>query len=167
MDGYFVITFLQYLFRISFATTSFWDDERCKTSCRSVAITKMHLLSDDKIISELLTSSKQCFAYSNMSSVSRFLLSEFFRILLWKLIGIFERSDFRETVFLWSARIQGVEFETIRKERFECILVNIFLFIVRYFFVVCIRSSKSAVFQVFIISLSAIFYTIDDILIFQ
>ena len=44
------------------------------------------------------------------------------------------------------------------------VLIHIFLFIVRYFFVVCIRSSKSAVFK---ISLSAIFHTIDYFLIFQ
>ena len=44
------------------------------------------------------------------------------------------------------------------------VLIHIFLFIVRYFFVACIRSSKSAVFK---ISLSAIFHTIDDFRIFQ
>ena len=43
------------------------------------------------------------------------------------------------------------------------VLVHISLFIVRYFFVVCIRSSKSVVFK---ISLSAIFHRIDDFLIF-
>ena len=42
------------------------------------------------------------------------------------------------------------------------VLIHIFLFIVRHFFVVCILSSKSAVFK---ISLS--FHTIDDFLIFQ
>ena len=45
------------------------------------------------------------------------------------------------------------------------VLVHIFLFIVRYFFLVCIRSSKSAVFK--ISSFPAIFHTIDDFLIFQ
>ena len=44
------------------------------------------------------------------------------------------------------------------------VLVHISLFIVRYFFVVCIRFSKSAVFR---ISLSTIFHTIDDFLIFK
>ena len=44
------------------------------------------------------------------------------------------------------------------------LLVHTSLFIVRYFFIVCIRSSKSAVFK---ISLSAIFHTIDDFLILQ
>ena len=44
------------------------------------------------------------------------------------------------------------------------VLIYIFLLIVRYFFVVCIRSAKSAVFKV---SLSAIFHTVDDFLIFQ
>ena len=44
------------------------------------------------------------------------------------------------------------------------VLIYIFLFIVRYFFVVCIRSAKSAVFK---ISLSAIFHMVDDFLIFQ
>ena len=44
------------------------------------------------------------------------------------------------------------------------VLVRIFLIIVEYFFVVCIRSSKSAVCK---ISLSAVFRTIDDFLIFQ
>ena len=58
----------------------------------------------------------------------------------------------------------SVEFETVRKEWFEYVLVHIFLFIVAYYFVICIRSSKSAV---FIISLSVIFHTIDDILMFQ
>ena len=58
----------------------------------------------------------------------------------------------------------GVELGTVRKEWFEYVLVHIFLFIVRYFFVVCNGSSESAV---FIIYLSAIFYTIDDVLIFQ
>ena len=43
-------------------------------------------------------------------------------------------------------------------------LVYISLFIVRYFFVVCIRSSKSALFK---ISLRAILHTIDDFVIFQ
>ena len=53
----------------------------------------------------------------------------------------------------------SIELGTVKRES-----VHIFLFIVRYFFVVCIGSSKSVV---FIISLSAIFSTIDDILIFQ
>ena len=44
------------------------------------------------------------------------------------------------------------------------VLIHIFLFIVRYFFTVSIRSSKSAVSE---ISLSAIFHTIDYFLIFQ
>ena len=44
------------------------------------------------------------------------------------------------------------------------VLIHIFLFIVRCSFVVCISSSKLAVFK---ISLSAIFHTIDDFLIFQ
>ena len=47
---------------------------------------------------------------------------------------------------------------------FTIVLVHIFLFIARYFLVICIRSSKSAVFK---ISLLAIFHTIDDFLIFQ
>ena len=44
------------------------------------------------------------------------------------------------------------------------ILVHIFLLIVRYVFVSCNRSAKSAVFKT---SLSVIFHTIDDFLIFQ
>ena len=63
-----------------------------------VAVTKMHLFLDAKIISELPKSSKKCFAslsvYSNMSSrTSFFLVSEFLRMLLWKSLGTFQRSD--------------------------------------------------------------------------
>ena len=87
--------------RISFASAYSWDYNRCKSSCRWVPVTQMHLFSDDKIISELRKSSRQCFAlfsiYSIMSSVSRFffllLLSEFLRMLLWKSLGTFERSN--------------------------------------------------------------------------
>ena len=71
----------------------------------------------------------------------------------------------RQTGFLVGCGNTGsVDLGIVRKEWFENVLVHIFLFIVRYFFVVCIRSSKSIV---FIISLSTIFYTIDGILIFQ
>ena len=71
----------------------------------------------------------------------------------------------RQTGFLMECGNRGgVELGTVRKEWFEYVLVHIFLFIVRYFFVVCNGSSESAV---FIIYLSAIFYTIDDVLIFQ
>ena len=71
----------------------------------------------------------------------------------------------RQTGFLMECGNRGgVELGTVRKEWFEYVLVHIFLFIVRYFFVVCNESSESAV---FIIYLSAIFYTIDDVLIFQ
>ena len=66
---------------------------------------------------------------------------------------------------LWSVGKQGsVELGTVGKEWFEYVLVRIFLFLVKYFFVVFIGFSKSAV---FIISLSAIFYMIDGMLIFQ
>ena len=72
--------------RISFVSASSWDDERCKSSCRSVAVIKINLFSDDEIISELPRSSRQCFVYflvySNMNLISRFLLLEFLRILL-------------------------------------------------------------------------------------
>ena len=71
----------------------------------------------------------------------------------------------RQTGFLMECGNRGgVELGTVRKEWFEYVLVHIFLFIVRYFFVVCNGSSESAV---FIIYSSAIFYTIDDVLIFQ
>ena len=71
----------------------------------------------------------------------------------------------RQTGFLTKCGNTGsVELGTIRKEWFEYVLVHIFLFIVKYFFVVCTGSSKSAV---FIISLAATFYTIDDFLMFQ
>ena len=70
----------------------------------------------------------------------------------------------RQTGFLMECGNRGgVELGTVRKEWFEYVLVHIFLFIVRYFFVVFNGSSESAV---FIIYLSAIFYTIDDVLIF-
>ena len=49
--------------RISFVSASSWDDERCKSSCRSVAVIKINLFSDDEIISELPRSSRQCFVY--------------------------------------------------------------------------------------------------------
>ena len=72
--------------RINFVSAFSLDEEICKSSCRSVAVTKIHLFSDNKIISELPKSSRQCFAYfllySNMSLISLFLLSEFLRILL-------------------------------------------------------------------------------------
>ena len=72
--------------RISFVSAFSWDVEICKSSCRSVAVPKIHLFSADKIISEFSKSSRQCFAYfliySNMSLISRFLLPEFLRILL-------------------------------------------------------------------------------------
>ena len=71
----------------------------------------------------------------------------------------------RQTGFLMECRNTGsVELGTVKKKLFKYVLVHIFRFIVRYFFVVTIRSSKSAV---FIISLSAIFHTIDDVLTFQ
>ena len=44
------------------------------------------------------------------------------------------------------------------------VLVHIFLSNVSCFFIICIQSAKSAAFK---ISLSAIFHTIDDFLIFQ
>ena len=44
------------------------------------------------------------------------------------------------------------------------VLVHIFLSNVSCFFIICSQSAKSAVFK---ISLSAIFHTIDDFLIFQ
>ena len=70
----------------------------------------------------------------------------------------------RQIDFLMECGNTGsVELGTVRKEWFEYVLVLIFPFIVRYFFVVCIGSSKSVV---SIISLSATFYMIDDILIF-
>ena len=52
--------------RTSFFSASSWDDERCKSLCRSVAVTKMHLLSDDKINSELPESSSQFFDFFNI-----------------------------------------------------------------------------------------------------
>ena len=52
--------------RTSFVSASSWDDERCKSLYRSVAVTEMHLLSDDKINSELPESSSQCFAFFNI-----------------------------------------------------------------------------------------------------
>ena len=54
--------------------------------CRSVAVIKINLFSDDKIISELPKSSRKCYVYfliySNMSLISRFLLLKFLNILL-------------------------------------------------------------------------------------
>ena len=35
--------------RISFASAFSWDVEICKSSCRSVAVTKIHLFSGDNI----------------------------------------------------------------------------------------------------------------------
>ena len=76
----------------------------------------------------------------------------------------------RQTGFLMECTNTGsVGLGTVRKEWFEYVLIHISLFIVSLFtvhrfFVVCIRSSKSAV---FIISLSVMFYTIDDILLLQ
>ena len=67
----------------------------------------------------------------------------------------------RQTGFFMECRnTKSVELENVRKKWFE----YVFLFIVRYFSVVCIGSSQSAL---FIMSLSTIFYTIDDILKFQ
>ena len=67
--------------RISFVSASSWDDKRCKSSWLSVAVTKMHLIVDDKIILELPKSSKQYFAslsiYSNMSSITCFWYQSF------------------------------------------------------------------------------------------
>ena len=50
------------------------------------------------------------------------------------------------------------------QNNYTLVLVYIFLFIVRLFFVVCIRSSKSVVFK---ISLSSIFHAINVFLLFQ
>ena len=61
----------------------------------------------------------------------------------------------RQTDFLMKCENRvGVELGTVRKEWFEYVLVHIFLFIVRYFFVVFNGSSESAVFLIY---LSAIF----------
>ena len=46
--------------RISFVSAFSWDVVLCKSSCRSVAVTKIHLFSGDKTISELSKSSRQC-----------------------------------------------------------------------------------------------------------
>ena len=47
---YFIIS---WACRISFVSISSWDDEKCKSFCHSVAVTKMHLFSDDEINLEL------------------------------------------------------------------------------------------------------------------
>ena len=73
-------------------------------------------------------------------------------------------ADRQTDFFMECGNAGSVVLGTVRKEWFKYVLVHIFRFIVRYFSVVSIRSSKSAV---LIISLSAIFHTIDDILIFQ
>ena len=70
--------------RINFVSTASHDD-RCKCSCLSVAVAKIHLFLDNKIISELVKCSKQYFVslsiYSDMSPINRFFLSECLRIL--------------------------------------------------------------------------------------
>ena len=67
--------------RTSFVSASSWDDKTCKSSWRSVAVTKTHLIVDDKMILELSKSSKQYFVslsiYSNMSSVTCFWYQSF------------------------------------------------------------------------------------------
>ena len=58
----------------------------------------------------------------------------------------------------------SIELGTATKKQFEYVFSPYFLVHSQIFFVTCIQSSKSTV---FIISLSAIFHTIDDILILQ
>ena len=77
MDPLEVLSFnISWACTISFVWGSSWDDSRCKSSCQSVAFPKMHLFLDDKIISEIPKSSKQCFAslsiHSDMSSKTPF-----------------------------------------------------------------------------------------------